>query len=220
VIIPCDGLSHNYYVMDSGCSLTSSPHTFSVGAVEALSDLASEKRLHYFGHSIVAAGAANGVSDIVLTAFRKGYFPGNFGVSGDTLALVEGRIATLLALLTVTSSDVAVLDIGRNNGDTALTVGEQTSLTNILNALVGKGYGKVLVLGQLQLTGIAWTPDTNGLNGSISSLVSARADICVFVNRSTYDAGISTSGNDKTHPDVAGYAVMDANNVTYIDPLI
>jgi len=219
VIVDCDGQSHDYLCWDSGSASLPDPNVFTVGSDAALSDLAVEKRLHHFGHSIVAGDAAPtspAHTDMGRTSSRNGYHFNNLGVSGDTIANARARIDANLALLTVSSSDVMIIDLGRNDGATALDATAQTNLNYIIDACETKGYGTILVLGGLIDAG--YNPYTGGQAGSVSSLVTAQANPnVVYVDRSAY-TGISTA--DGVHPNDAGYVTIDGFNVTYIDPLI
>lgn len=218
VLVTCDGATHDYHVWDSGFASGTLGTLLSLGSDAAWSDLSVERRLHHFGHSIAAgqAGTSRAHTDMARTAARNGYLFNNLAWDGRTIATLESTLTTVLAPLTVTSADVAVVDIGRNDGTGALSGGNQTSLTNVINALLTKGYGTVLVLGQMVQT--SYDPDAGGLNGSISSLVSGLGNPAViFVSRSAY-TGVATS--DGTHPTDAGYVTMDGFNVTSIDPLI
>jgi lysophospholipase L1-like esterase len=231
VIVSCDGAAHTYYVWSGvGVSGGFTPWMFSVGGDATLSQLGSQKRIHHFAHSIGFGVSATSMAhtDMSRTAARKGYVFNNVSVAGNTIAQLQARIDANLALLTVTSSDVAIIDIGRNEATSAaLDATQQTNLNYVIDACQAKGYGKILVLGGIIDNG--WNPYTGGQAGSMSTLVTAQADAnCIYIDRSNYKT-IGASGTiatldgtlaDNVHPSDAGYVTMNTLNITYLDPSI
>lgn len=179
-------------------------------------DIGTKKSIHQFGDSITYGGgpaAVLGESDILRVAASMGYTAVTAGIPGHTLAQIETALTTYLAALTVTSNDVAIVAAGRNNTGGAFDAAETTSYTNIINALVTKGYGKIICRGILPSGTHSTTwPDENG---SISSIVTgignANVVFCDVSGLGTY----TTQASDGTHPDAAGYATIAA----YVEPL-
>lgn len=179
-------------------------------------DCGNKYQLHQFGDSITYGGGSApvlGNVDVLSVAASMGYVPLTAGVGGSTIAQLETAITTYLAALTVTANDVAILAIGRNNTGGAFDAAETTSYTNIINALVTKGYGKIICRGILPSGTHSTTwPDENG---SISSIVAgignANVVFCDVSGLGTY----TTQASDTTHPDAAGYATIAA----YVEPL-
>lgn len=219
VIVATDGAAHDYYFWDSSISGGAQFTTLSVGADAAISDLASEKRLHHFGHSIVegVSATSRAHTDMGRTAARNGYVFANAGVAGNTIQTLLARMTGTLAQLTVSAADVAILDIGRNDDHAGFDSADATDFPQILTALVGKGYGKILVLGPL--TQNAFTPEGPGrLSEDIAAAVTALGNPAVsYVSRASY-TGITYA--DGVHPTDAGYVTMDSLNAGTIDPLI
>lgn len=213
----CPSGTHDYYVWSAGSSMVF-PYqlTFAVGTVEAKSALVSQKRLHHFGHSIVEGPSATSTAhtDMGRTAARNGYVFGQFGRSSNNINDLFLRIPTLLADLVVGVLDVAILDIGRNDGTDTMTAGQRSDYEAIIQACLTKGYSLVLCLGVMSDAG--YTPVD--LNASIQDMVSDLTDpAVVFVDRSMY-TGIDKP--DGTHPSDAGYVTIDEFNQTHLDPLL
>lgn len=217
VIVPCDGVQHDYYIWCNGVSGTTNYDAFSIGADAAMVSIGA-KRLHHFGHSIVHGIAATSTAhtDMARTAARKGYLFGNLGVSGNTIQTLLARMTATLARLTVTSSDVAVLDIGRNDIAAGFDASDDTDFQALLAALVAKGYGKILVLGQMTEPVSGFAPEGAGrLNEDMAAAVAATSNSAIlYLSRASY-AGIDRPGG--THPSDAGYVTMDGLNVALID---
>lgn len=179
-------------------------------------DVGDKKRIDQFGDSITYGGGGAvvpGEVDVLRVAASMGYVATTAGIAGHTIANLETALTTYLAALTVTSNDVAILAIGRNNTGGAFDAAETTSYTNIINALVTKGYGKVICRGILPsgTHSTEWTAE----NGSISSIVAGIGNsnvvFCDVSGLGTY----TTQASDTTHPDAAGYATIAA----YVEPL-
>lgn len=218
VMVTCDGALHNYFAWCSGYNSSNGINVFGVGPNASASDLTAEKRLHHFGHSIVYGQSATSPAhtDMARTAARKGYQFSNFGVSGNTIQTLVARLDALFATVTVASTDVAVIDIGRNDDQAGFDAADTTDFASILNKVITKGYGKILVLAGL--------PDSSGYNpyGSgrqaeaMQSAVTATGNAnVIYISRQSY-SGVTFA--DGVHPTDAGYVTMDTLNVTAIDP--
>lgn len=180
-------------------------------------DVGDKKRIDQFGDSITYGGGGGAVVpgevDVLRVAASMGYVATTAGIAGHTIANLETALTTYLAALTVTANDVAIIAIGRNNTGGAFDAAETTSYTNIINALVTKGYGKIICRGILPsgTHSTEWTAE----NGSISSIVAgignANVVFCDVSGLGTY----TTQASDTTHPDAAGYATIAA----YVEPL-
>lgn len=195
------GLSglRTYYVFAVAGSSTS---VLSVG-VDAVADtLAIRERLDQYGDSITAGVSATSAihTDVSPIAAFFGYTPGSYGVSGNTTAQLQARLATILAAKTVASGDAAIIAIGRN--DTVFDATWETNYTDIINQLLTKGYGKVLCRGVLPEGANLWPT----ANTAIQGRVTAAANPNVFWIDPSGWSGIATS--DGTHPTDAGYLQM------------
>lgn len=153
----------------------------------------------------------------LFAAARNGYVFANLGVSGNTIQTLAARMTTTLARMTVSASDLAILDIGRNDNHTGFDAADETDFAAILTALVGKGYGKVLVLGQI--TQANFTPEGAGRQSEdmAAAVVAFGNPNVTFVSRASY-TGIAYA--DGVHPTDAGYVTMDNLNAALLDPLI
>lgn len=200
-----------YYVWNNhqDCS------TFAVSGDADHVDCGTKYQMHQFGDSITYGSNADlhGEVDVLRVSAAMGYVGLTAGVSGHTIAQIETALTTYLAALTVTSNDVAIVAAGRNNTGAAFDAAETTSYTNIINALVTKGYGKIICRGILPsgTHSTTWSDE----NGSISSIVTgignANVVFCDVSGLGTY----STQSSDNVHPDAAGYATIAA----YVEPL-
>lgn len=181
-------------------------YPFSMGGVGAsIANISSKRRMDDYGDSITAgtSGATTGGdTDVFKTGCAIGFSPSQYGVSGNTIADLKARIDTLLALKTVSSSDVAVLHIGRNNVGASFDSTEISDYQYIVSAMLTKGYGFVLCSG-------LYVEGANQFlleNASISAIVTGFSDSRVkFVDVSTW-TGIAFA--DGTHPTDAGYATI------------
>ena len=220
VIVPCDGGSHDYYIWCNGVSGGSSNYdAFGIGADATISSIGT-KRLHHFGHSIVHGIAATSTAhtDMARTAARKGYLFGNMGVSGNTIQTLLARMTATLARLTVTTADVAILDIGRNDGQAGFDAADDTDFPVLLSALVAKGYGKILVLGQMTEPGNFLSEGAGRLNEDMAAAVAATGNPAIlYLSRASYTGIAKTDG---VHPSDAGYVTMDGLNMALIDPVL
>jgi len=198
-----DGTAATYNVWSN------SGRFLSVGSDAAIVDVGTKKRMDQFGDSITAgdsgAGAADqnrGDVDTLGVASALGFAGATYGLSGQTIATLKTNIVTTLAALPAAGSlDVAVLAIGRNNLVDSMDATEQSDFNIIVDALVAKGYGRVICRGVLPEA----FPFT-AFNSVMEGLVTARADSkVVYVNTNSW-AGIATG--DGTHPTIAGYATI------------
>ena len=173
-----------------------------------------KRQMHQFGDSITEGQVVSnrGEVDVLRVAAALGYAGLTSGVSGHTIQQIDTMLDTVLPQLTVDSDDVAIVAAGRNNVTTdadALDATEITAYQSIISKLLIKGYGKVLCRGILP-GGTRLNLWTAG-NSSIQSIVTGLADPkVVFIDTSACPVYTTTS-NDKTHPDAAGYAVVAAH---------
>lgn len=173
-------------------------------------------KLHVYGHSIVA-GDTYGTpltTDMMLTSARNGMVYDNYGVGGRTIAGLASRTAGFAQYTTVDSRDIAIVDLGQNDGPEAMTAQEITDYNTILNGLVSIGYGRIICLGALNNS-----QDFTPFNASLASLVVSRNDSIdvLYLDRSAYT---NINRPDTVHPDDAGYIQVDNYNKKYLDPLI
>lgn len=211
-----------YYCWDGGLNASDLPSLFAVVADAPIAVPSSVGRLHHFGHSIIfgVGASSRGHTDIMrISGPRVGRVTGQFGVSGNTIANLETRMPAVLAAMDVDSDDIALLDIGQNDGPgEALSTDEATRYGNLISMLLAKGYGGVRCLAVYNGAGNNPAP----INSSIQSLVSARNDSRVsYVARNGYVA--ATSGGtidapDGLHPSDAGYLQMAALNQSAVEP--
>lgn len=186
---------------------------FSVGLNAATVALPSKARMFQIGDSTTAADTpsgggkiltSTGESDVFGIAATLGFAGSNNGVSGKTLSGLNTDIAAVLATLpTPGASDVCVLALGRNDvGAGAMDATRQTHYTNIVNAILAKGFQRIICRGVPPEGAQTWS----AFNGSVQSLVTGLADARVkFCDTSAW-SGIQTI--DGTHPDDVGYATI------------
>lgn len=200
--------TYNVWVDHQGSNQT----MFSVAGDTAHLDIGTKKQLHQFGDSITFGVGGLGEVDTLRVSASMGFAGLTMGVSGQTTTQLDTAMAGYLTNLTVTSSDVAVLAIGRNDvGSFNSTV--QTAYTSIINKLITKGYGKIICRAILPSGDHSSTFSTE--NAIIQSLVSAVGNANVVYMATSGCPVYSTVSNDLTHPDAAGYGVVAA----YVDPL-
>lgn len=179
-------------------------------------DCGFKGQIHQFGDSITYGGSTTfvpGDVEVFRVAAAMGYVALTAGIPGQVLSATDTSVTGYLADLTVTSDDVAIMAIGRNNTGGAFDAAEIANYTSIINKLVTKGYGKIICRGILPsgTHSTTWSAE----NGSIESIVSGlgNPDV-VFLDVSglgTY----STLASDNIHPDAAGYTTI----ATYVEPL-
>lgn len=179
-------------------------------------DVGTKKRMHQFGDSITFGGgtaAVPGEVDLFRVAASMGFAATTAGISGQTINGLELALPTYLAALTVTSSDVAILAIGRNNVTGGIDAAEQTDYGDCIDLLVAKGYGKIICRGILPAGDHSnyWTTE----NAALAAVVTAKANPAVVFCDVSGCPTYSTQASDNTHPDAAGYAVIAA----HVEPL-
>lgn len=186
-------------------SYSSGVGSLSIGA-DAAPTFPDLPRLISWGHSITFGAATSGPAGTnwPVTAANFGYLAGVQAVSGDTIADVQARIDGEIAQLTIAANDVAIVDLGRNDGTAALDATQQSNYNYILSALVTAGFNKVLCLSCMVDTAF----DPTALNASIAALVAARAETNIYyLDRSAYTVALVPRA-DGVHPNAAGYAGM------------
>lgn len=164
------------------------------------------KQIHQFGDSITNGLVDRGNIDTFAIGAAMGYAPLTLGISGLTTSGLDTNITDWLSKTPVTSNDVAVLAIARNDVGGSFSAPVTTAYNSILNKLIAKGYGKILVRGILP----------NGDQSSTFPLENASIQSCIttvnnskliFIDTSTCPA-YSTESNDLTHPNTAGYVTV------------
>lgn len=217
-----EGLSgtHTYTVWTGSTAANGDGIWLSVGGLfqsVGVQQATSNGRLFQIGDSITYGqnASSTGHTDTFLAALSLGRVAGNLGVSGQTIAGVQGRIDTdLAAIQNVTSADAFIIAIGVNDGVT--TVWDTTRQANykyIIDACLAKGFGRVLCRAIL--------PESDGTratnpNNSLASLISTNyaGDPRVqFIDTATWPP-VSSVGGGLLHPDDNGYRTL----ATYAAP--
>ncbi|MEO0870822.1 MAG: SGNH/GDSL hydrolase family protein [Pseudomonadota bacterium] len=185
-----------------------SSENFSVGGKIAgsRSDPGIAGTLDQYGDSITqgnSTGISKGEPELFHVASALGRVGTNFGIGGDTTAKLLARVPSILAEKTVTSSDVAIIAIGRNDSPgNPMDAQNVTDYETIVTALLNAGYGRVICRGVLENE----TNDFSPYNADIQSIVTGYADArVVFCDVSGWT---DVTYVDGTHPDSAGYATM------------
>lgn len=208
--IPCDGGLATYNVWDSGVGKSPSGH-FAVSGNAAYQALPAVKRMDQYGDSITygsGPGASQADTETMSVAAALGFAGSTIGVSGHTIAQCKTLLDTTLPLKTVTSADVAILAIGRNNvspnNADIIDSAEQEDYLLCINKLLAKGYGKVLCRAILP------SPNGNELwttqNAALESVVTTLANPNVIWIPTVTWLGYSTQ--DNLHPTAAGYLTL------------
>lgn len=182
-----------------------------IGSDVALVDIGAKRRLDQYGDSITWGDGASssGEVEIMRVAAAMGFTGSTCGISGYQIADLDALLTTVLPRRTITSSDVAVIAIGRNNVSSNTDPLDSTEISgyqSIINKLLSAGYGTVLCRGIMPSGDrtLNWAAG----NASIQSIVTGAANPNVkFVNMSGCPA-YTSGGNDNTHPDDAGYAAI------------
>lgn len=204
--IPCDGSNSTYSVWDSGSGLSGGGH-FAVAGNAARQTMPPGKRLDQFGDSITygsGPGATQSDTETMAVAASLGFTGSTYGVSGHTIAQCKALLDVVLPLKAVTSADVAILAIGRNNETGGIDAAEQSDYGLCIDKLLAKGYGKVLCRGILPAPSGSqlWTAQ----NAALQAVVTAKGNSkVVWVPTSTW---IGYDSLDATHPTAAGYATL------------
>jgi hypothetical protein len=220
VFVSIDGAAPTKYTRTAGQGVLvtglSGEHTYNIwstspqvlyvgigsGSFSALTPL---RRLDQFGDSITAGGASGTVAGDVETfavAAALGYVGGTSGLGGNTIATLGTRLTGVLAAKTVTGSDVAILAIGRNDIATASAT-RQSGYVSLINALITKGYGKIICRSVLRSdNGTSYTAVNDDIIAAIATVGDPKA---VYLD---IEGWFPVSQPDDTHPDVAGYEQM------------
>jgi lysophospholipase L1-like esterase len=194
--------THTYYVWS-----TWSGAVFSAAGDSTATAMTGLPQLHQFGDSITS-GITNdrGNIDTFRIGASIGYPALTLGVSGYTIEQLDTALSGWLTATPVTSSDVAVLAIGRNNVGGSFSAPVTTAYNSILNKLIAEGYGKILVRGILPTGNLSSTFPLE--NASIQSCIATvNNPKLIFVDTSTCPAYATESG-DNTHPTSAGYVTI------------
>ena len=204
--IPCDGSLATYSVWDSGGGLSDGNH-FAVAGNAPLQAITTGKRMDQYGDSITygsGPGADAADTETMQVAAALGFTGSTHGIGGHTIAQCKTLLDTTLPLKTVTSADVAILAIGRNNTSGGIDSTEQADYLSCINKLLTKGYGKVLCRAIL--------PDPNGAelwtaqNAALQTVVTTLADPkVIWVPTSTW---LGYGSSDGLHPTAAGYVTL------------
>ncbi len=203
-----DVATYNVWPGDQGASGTSG--VLAVAGDAALQDIGGKRRLIQFGDSITEGGnigtTLRGYVEVFQVAAALSFAGGTCAIGGYTIAQLDTLLTTTLPQMTVTSNDVAILAIGRNNVGGAFDAAEIASYQSCISKLLAAGFGKVLCRGILPSGDRAslWAAE----NGSISSIVSGLANPNVIFIDTSACPTYTTVSNDKTHPDAAGYVVI------------
>lgn len=206
IVVPCDGSTSTYNVWDSGNAYNTGGH-FAVAGDSTLLDVGATKRWHIFGDSIVAGagpGATGVDSETMAVAATLGGVGSTIGIAGQTIVGCKTMLDNTLPLLTVASTDVAILSIGGNSASGGIDATKKADYLACINKIKAKGYGKILCRGILP------TPDGSDTraiyNVELQSVVTALADPnVIWIDTSTW-TGYETQ--DNTHPTVAGYVTL------------
>lgn len=206
IVIPATAGTHTYYIWNSEMGIV-----FSAAGDGTAIAVTSVPSIHQFGDSITFGITDRGNVDTFRIGAALGYSALTLGISGITTATLDANISAWLANTPVTTNDVAVLAIGRNDValfDSAVT----TAYTSILNKLIAKGYGKILVRSILPSgdRGSLWETQNTAIQGCISGVGNPKL---IYVDTSTCPVYASESG-DNTHPNTAGYVTIAA----YLEP--
>lgn len=206
IVVPCDGSTSTYNVWDGGNARNTGGH-FAVSGNSTLLDVGVRRRVHQFGDSITAGagpGATGVNSEIMAVAAALGFTGTTIGINGQTIAGCKTMMDNSLPLLTVASTDVAILAIGGNSASGGIDATKKADYLACINKLKAKGYGKILCRGILP------TPDGSDTrfiyNVELQSVVTILADPSViWIDTSTW-TGYDTQ--DNTHPTAAGYMTL------------
>ena len=145
---------------------------------------------------------------MVLWSAAIGYDPLTLGISGLTTSGLDTNIADWLSKTPATSNDVAVLAIARNDVGGTFSAPVTTAFNSVLNKLIAKGYGKILVRGILPAgdRNTTWPLENASIQSCIATVNNAKL---IFVDTSTCPVYV-TESNDLTHPTLAGYITVAA----------
>jgi lysophospholipase L1-like esterase len=213
-IIDLDGAQHTYNVWVKDDPVTANVGMLSVGVNGTVYDVGAKLRLNQFGDSITQGVGATSTGEVDThgVAAHFGMLGTTYGVSGENTAGLKARLPSLLTNLAPSSTDVAVLAIGRNDDLTTVGPTFEADYQDVVNMLIAV-YGKVLCRGVLP-EATTWPVG----NGKIQALVAAMANPnVVFIDTSTW-TGIDKS--DGTHPSDAGYDTLETYCKTAYAPYL
>jgi lysophospholipase L1-like esterase len=201
-VFTVSGLSGDH-VYNVWASNNVSSSRFSVASDASIIDLSSKRRLDQWGDSLTGGdqpGAGlSGDVETMSVASVLGMVGSTYGIGGETIAGLAGRMANNVTGKTASASDVCIIAIGRND-----TVWDATAITNytaIISAALAK-YGRVLCRGVLPEGANLFPTVNNGISALVTSIANANV---VFVNTSSW-SGIATA--DGVHPTAAGYVTV------------
>lgn len=189
-----------YRIWASGLS-SPSGGIFAVGCVGTIAPLDNRRALVQFGDSVTVGftDAVSGWTEVQRVAAALDYVGMSAGSGGWTIANLKAAIDGWLATMTVGANDCAVLAIGQNDGNTTLSAPKIADYEYIVDALLTKGYRRVICRGPLPVNNISQPI----INASIESIVTGYADARVkYVNPNGW---LNTGG---IHPDKAGYDLL------------
>ena len=182
---------------------------FAVGGDVTSIDIGSKRRLDQYGDSITeGANATPGDVETLYVASKLGMVGGTNGIDGLT---INGGIAlmnTILPLRTITSSDVAIIALGRNDVSGGITPQVQADYLTLINKVLTAGYGTVICRGILPQGGTAtinpelWPVQNAALKLIVDTLANSNVK---FVDTSSW---IHWDSSDNTHPSAAGYLTV------------
>lgn len=203
VSIPCDGSLSTYTVWNGGTTFSGGGH-FAVAGDAVPVSAGTAYKLDQYGDSITFGASADPADvETMQVAASLGKLGSTNGISGHTIAQCKALLDVILPLKTVTSDDVAVLAIGRNNVGTIDST-EQADYNLCVDKLLAKGYGKVLCRAIIPSAEGAslWTAE----NATLQGLVTARANPnVIWVPTVTW---WPYGSPDNTHPNAAGYVTL------------
>lgn len=203
--IPCDGSDSTYYVWDDGNGRSGGGH-FAVAGDAARQNVGLQRRLDQYGDSITygtGPGATPADVETMPAAAAIGFVGSTYGIGGYTIAQCIGLLDTVLPVKTVTSSDVAILAIGRNNVPT-ITAQDEIDYATCIAKLVAKGYGKIICRGILPLPN--GTNSFPAENSALQAVMTAAGNPnLIWVDTSTW---IGWDSTDSVHPTAAGYVTI------------
>lgn len=206
IVIPCDGSDSTYYVWNNGTDRTGGGH-FAVAGDSALLSAGNLHNLDQYGDSITY-GTGPGATPVDVETMRVaaalGMIGSTNGIGGYTIAQCKTLIDVVVPTKVITSNDVAILAIGRNNVSGGIDATEQADYGLCIDKLVAAGYGKVLCRAVIPTPNGSsmWTVE----NAALQSVVTAKANPnVIWVPTETW---LGYDSQDATHPTAAGYATI------------
>jgi lysophospholipase L1-like esterase len=221
--IELDGLMHTYKLWSYDKAVRANVGLLSINLFGALSDVGVTHRLEQFGDSITE-GSSGGVTDrgeveTMPVAMHFGRIGTTYGISGETVAGLKARLPALLANISPTVNDVAVLAAGRNNVGVAWTPEVEDDYSSCIDQLIAV-YGKVICRGIIP-GGSILPPQTTIYtteNAGIAGIVAAKANPnIVYVDPNGWTDLITY---DNIHPTDAGYDILETHCKTAYAPYL